>query len=496
MTPRPLAPGLMVCGTGSDSGKSTVVAGLCRVLARRGMKVAPFKAQNMALNSAVTLSGHEIGRAQAAQAAAAGVEPEVAMNPILLKPTDHRTSQVVVLGRPWATLTATAYQEAKAELWPIVLEQLADLRSRYDAVLCEGAGSPAEINLLDGDITNLRVAAEADLPAIVVGDIDRGGVFASLYGTVALLPDQLSACIRGFVINKFRGDPALLDPAFDELLRRTGLPTLGVLPWMDGLALDSEDSLALSRYDLTEAPAAGVLDVAAVRLPRISNFTDLDAVGLEPAVRLRMVDRAEDVGRPDVVILPGSKATVADLRWLQETGLADAIRQLAQDGRTTVLGICGGYQMLGRRIEDGVESAAPVSVEGLGLLPVTTTFVPEKITRRVSGSALGEPICGYEIHHGRTEPHSPWLHLEAGPEGAVTGDGRVAGTSVHGLFENDAFRRAFLRQAAQWAGLDWDPGPQVSFAQARDRQYERVADALEAHLDLDAIVGLLQAGVP
>ena len=488
-----LAPGLMVCGTGSDSGKSTVVAGLCRLLARQGLRIAPFKAQNMALNSAVTPSGHEIGRAQAAQAAAAGVEPEVAMNPVLLKPTDHRTSQVVVQGRPWATLSAAEYQEAKAELWPLVVGLLADLRSRYDAVICEGAGSPAEINLLANDITNLRVAAEAGLPALLVGDIDRGGVFASLFGTVALLPPELAGCIKGFVINKFRGDPALLTPGFEELERRTGLPTLGVLPWMEGLAIDAEDSLGLARYQLTEAAASGALDVAAVRLPRISNFTDLDALGLEPAVRLRMVDRPGDLGRPDLVIIPGSKATAADLRWLHETGLGGAVAQLVAGEHTTVLGICGGYQMLGCQIDDAVESPTPVATAGLGLLPVRTTFAPDKITRRVAGTALDEPVYGYEIHHGRTDPVGPWVDLDAGPEGSCAADGRVMGTSVHGLFENDAFRRAFLRKVAHRAGLHWDPGPPISFAEARTRQYDRLADALEVHLDMPTIYSILQA---
>lgn len=490
------APGLMVCGTGSDSGKSTVVAGLCRLLARRGLKVAPFKAQNMALNSAVTSAGHEIGRAQAAQAAAAGVEPEVAMNPVLLKPTDHRTSQVVVLGRPWATLDAAAYQEAKAELWPVVMEQLADLRGRFDAVICEGAGSPAEINLLDGDITNLRVAHEAGLPAVLVGDIDKGGVFASLFGTVTLLPAHLSQCVRGFVINKFRGDPALLRGGFEELQRRTGIPTVGVLPWMDGLTIDSEDSLALARYRMTEAPSVGALDVAAVRLPRISNFTDLDALALEPAVRLRLIDRPADLGRPDLVILPGTKATVADLQWLQASGLGDALRNLWAGGRTTVLGICGGYQMLGTDITDEVESATPGAVPALGFLDVSTTFASDKVTRRVTGTALGEAVEGYEIHHGRTNPNEPWLALHDGPEGATADDGRVAGTAVHGLFERDSFRRAFLRQVAVRAGRDWDAGPPVSFSEARTRQYDRLADALEAHLDMHAIDSYLQAAAP
>ncbi len=318
--------GLMVCGTTSDAGKSTIVAGLCRVLARRGVAVAPFKAQNMALNSAVTPSGHEIGRAQAAQAEAAGIEADVAMNPILLKPTSDRASQVVVLGRPWDVLDAAAYQQAKAELWEIVLAQLDDLRRRFDVVICEGAGSPAEINLFAGDIVNLRLADGAGLPALLVGDIDRGGVFAALYGTVALLPPEWQARVQGFVINKFRGDPALLRDGPAELERRTGIPTLGVVPWVAGVPIDAEDSLALRSFaadqPTTEASAGAALDVAVIQLPRLANFTDVDPLVLEPGVRVRMVRGAFDLGTPDLLVLLGSKATISDLEWLRATGLA------------------------------------------------------------------------------------------------------------------------------------------------------------------------------
>jgi len=483
------AGGLMVCGTGSDSGKSTLVTGLCRLLARRGLRVAPFKAQNMALNSAVTAAGHEIGRAQAAQAAAAGVAAEVAMNPILLKPSGPRISQVVVMGRPWATMDAAAYQEAKERLWPVVAEQLDHLRATYDAVICEGAGSPAEINLLARDITNLRVAAHAGFPAVLVGDIERGGVFAALFGTVALLPPDLASAVRGFVINKFRGDPGLLGSGFDELHRRTGIPTLGVLPWMDGLGLDAEDSLALAHYG-HRGPAA--LDVAAIRLPRISNFTDLEALALEPGVRLRLVDRAGDLGRPDLLVLPGSKATVADLDWLREHGLADAVDALARGGRATVLGICGGFQMLGETIVDPVEARRAEPVAGLGLLPVSTTFDEEKVTRTVEGTACGRPVAGYEIHHGRTAPVRPWVQLTYGPEGAADPTGRVRGTSVHGLFEHDAFRRSFLSAVADAAGVEWAPDERFSFHRAREDRFDRLADAIEAHLDADAVLTLVK----
>jgi adenosylcobyric acid synthase len=493
----------MVCGTASNAGKSTVVTGLCRLLARRGLRVAPFKSQNMALNSAVTPAGHEIGRAQAAQAQAAGVAPEVAMNPVLLKPQSDRTSQVVVMGRPWKVLGAADYQRAKPALSGLVQQQLADLRARFDVVLCEGAGSPAEINLLDGDIVNLRVACQAGLPAIVVGDIDRGGVFAALYGTVALLPDDLRATVRGFVINKFRGDPAVLGTGPNELADRTGVPTLGVLPWLDGIGLDAEDSLALGAgWPAHSWPGSGSgrLDVAAVRFPRISNFTDLDALAVEPAVHLRWVDNAAALGRPDLLILPGTKTTVADLRWLRQTGLADAIGELAGDpgGRTTILGICGGYQMLGTGIDDPVESRSPAAVAGLGLLPAETVFEPDKVVRWTTGQALGVGVQGYEIRHGRTRSAAPWIVTDrpARPgdgdtdEGCQAAGGRIAGTSLHGLLEGDAFRSAFLAAVAARADVGWVPS-RVSFAAAREDRFDRLAAAIESHLDVAALERLI-----
>jgi adenosylcobyric acid synthase len=481
----------MVCGTASDAGKTTVVTGLCRLLARKGISVAPFKAQNMALNSAVTATGHEIGRAQAAQAQAAGVASEVAMNPILLKPQSDRTSQVIVMGRPWATLDAAAYQRAKPALSDLVLEQLADLRRRFDVVVCEGAGSPAEINLLAGDIVNLSVARAAGLPAVVVGDIDRGGVFAALYGTVALLPDELRQTVKGFVINKFRGDPALLAGGPSELERRTGIATLGVLPWMDGVAMDGEDSLGLGR-GWRRDPSANALDVAVLRLPHISNFTDLDALALEPNVVLRLVDTTAALGRPDLLVLPGSKATLADLAWLRRQGLAGAIEALAHDSRpTTILGICAGYQMLGRRIDDhhAVEARQPGGADGLGLLPIGTVFDPHKITRWSTGTALGQPVRGYQIHHGRTAAHQPWI---TPGEGSRSADGRVIGTSWHGLFEGDAFRHAFLAAVADRVGKSWTPSG-VSYEAARQDRFDRLADAIEAHLDWAAVETLIAA---
>jgi adenosylcobyric acid synthase len=496
--------GLMVCGTTSDAGKTTLVTGLCRLLARRGVRVAPFKAQNMALNSAVTPEGHEIGRAQAAQAMAAGAVPEVAMNPVLLKPQSDRTSQVIVMGRPWRTLDAAGYQRAKPELFDLVLGQLAQLRARFDVVICEGAGSPAEINLLDGDIVNLRIARHAGLPAVVVGDIDRGGVFAALFGTVALLPDDLRATVRGFVINKLRGDPTLLTPGPDELRRRTGVPTLGVLPWLDGLNLDAEDSLALSGggpgwpgpgSSVRGGPGA-TLDTAVIRFPRISNFTDLDPLAVEPGVALRLVDAGAALGYPDLLVLPGTKSTVSDLDWLRARGLAAAITRLAHEAeaRTTILGICGGYQMLGTHIEDGVESD-PVRIEpGLGLLPVETVFEPVKVTRWVTGAGLGHAVTGYEIHHGRTR-RAPNAAAWIAEEGCHAAGGRIVGTNLHGLLDNDQFRSAFLASVAERAGRRWSASG-VSFASARQARFDRLADAIEDHVDMGALQDLITNAEP
>ena len=482
----------MVCGTGSDVGKSSVVTGLCRLLHRRGVRVAPFKSQNMALNSYVTPSGHEIGRAQGVQALAAGTEPEVAMNPVLLKPTGERTSQVVVMGRPVAVLDAAGYQAEKRRLWPAVLSALADLRRRFDVVVLEGAGSAAEINLLGSDIVNLRLAAAACVPAVVVGDIDRGGVFASLFGTVALLPDDLRPLVRGFVINKLRGDPALLGDGPAELERRCGVPTLGVVPWLHDVDLDAEDSLALPRPSALPAAGGARLDVAVVRFPRIANFTDVDALALERGVGLRYVQEPAGLGEPDLVVLPGSKATVADLDWLRGRGLDRAI---AASG-AAVLGICGGYQMLGRAIVDAVESGRG-RVDGLGWLDVDTVFGPDKVTRQRRGTALGHRVSGYEIRHGRTTGGNPWIALDdaygTGPEGDHAG--MVRGTSLHGLFEEDAFRSAFLSELATGRGKVFTPSG-VSFAAAREAQIDRLADVLEASLDVAAVDAIVKEGAP
>jgi len=495
---------LMVCGTASDVGKSHMVTGLCRMLARRGVRVAPFKAQNMALNSFVTNAGDEIGRSTAVQAMAAGAEPEAAMNPVLLKPTDATRSQVVVMGRALDDdIDFITYRSYHSRLRTIALDALTDLRHRFDVVICEGAGGAAEINLIDGDIVNLPLAAAADIPAIVVGDIERGGVFAALFGTVALLPEGYRGLVRGFVINKFRGDASLLDAGTAELERRCGVPTLGVVPWVDGVGLDAEDSMALPLHmpSAPGRPGSGVLDVAVVRLPRISNFTDFDPLAVEDGVGVRMVASAA-IGDPDLLIIPGTKSTVADMAWMRSRGLDRVVAEAARrpDG-PVVLGICGGYQMLGRSIHDDVESRSG-SHAGLGLLEVSTTFAASKVTLRRSGTALGSPVTGYEIHHGRmTRDGSQrgWVHLgdDSGDdeEGCTSAAGRVWGTSLHGLFEEDAFRSSFLAMVADRRGKQYTPSGR-SFAAARGDQFDRLADALERWVDIAALERIIGSTTP
>ncbi|MFV2173401.1 cobyric acid synthase [Actinomadura sp. LOL_016] len=482
--------GLLVAGTTSDAGKSVVTAGLCRWLRRKGVSVAPFKAQNMSLNSMVTGDGAEIGRAQYMQAQAAGVTPRALMNPVLLKPGSDRRSQVVVLGRPVAEVDALEYGSHKERLREVVQESLRQLRDEYDVVVCEGAGSPAEINLRAGDIVNMGLARAANLPVVVVGDIDRGGVFASLFGTVALLEPADQALIAGFVINKFRGAVELLKPGLEQLHGLTGRPTLGVLPWKLGLYLDSEDTLALDapRPDARAAYGRETLRVTVVRFPRISNFTDLDALACEPGVVVRYAASAGDLAEADLVVLPGTRATVRDLAWLRERGMAAEILRRVEEGRP-VLGVCGGYQMLAEEIRDDVESGAG-RVAGLGALPASVVFGAEKTLGRPSGTAYGEPVEAYEIHHG--------VVTAAGGEPFLDGcrAGAVWGTTWHGAMENDGFRRAFLRDVARAAGRDFEPAPDVSFAALREATLDALGDLVEEHLDTDAVWRLIEQGPP
>ncbi|HEY1538710.1 MAG TPA: cobyric acid synthase [Solirubrobacteraceae bacterium] len=491
---------LLVCGTHSDAGKSVVTAGICRWLARQGVSVAPFKAQNMALNSVVARDGSEIGRAQAVQAAAAGIEAEAAMNPILIKASGERHSQVIVMGKPYADASAGSYQSLKDELRPIVARALSDLRARFDVVVCEGAGSPAEINLRHADLTNMGLAREAGLPVLLVGDIDRGGVFASLFGTLALLSPEDQAHVAGFVINKFRGDGSILAPGLDQIAGLTGRPVLGVLPHVEDLWMDAEDSLALEA-PRPEAPATGAggrdtLDVVVLRLRWMSNFTDLDALAAEPGVRVRFTRSVADVERADLLVVPGTKATVEDLARLRATGLDRAILARARAG-APILGICGGYQLLGERIVDDVESGQG-EIAGLGVLPVVTTFAAAKVLRRRSGHCawLRTDVGGYEIRHGRVARHGgePLLADDDGePDGCR--DGSVNGTSWHGALEHDDFRRAFLRHVATARGRRFEPGT-GSFAAARERRLDVLGDLVRDHLDAERLTALIEGGVP
>jgi adenosylcobyric acid synthase len=413
------------------------------------------------------------------------------------------------MGRPWRVLDAADFQAIKPELRATVLDALGELRRRFDVVVLEGAGSPAEINLFEGDLVNLGLADAAGIPAVVVGDIDRGGVFAHLFGTVALLPSELRRRVHGFIINKLRGDPRLLGTGPAQLFARTGVPMLGVIPWLDGVAIDAEDSLALASDSVWAGgsdvlPLGGSIDVAAVRFPRVSNFTDLDALASEPGVTVRWVSHSEQLGDPDIVVLPGTKATVADLEWLRARRLDAAVRVLLGSAAPPVLiGICGGYQMLGRRIvdEQGVESTSPVT-DGLGLLDIETVFVPEKRTvRRRGRTPAGTEVTGYEIHHGAvrvSDSTRRWFDLDAagddvGPEGVADPERGLYGTTLHGVFENDALRSELLAVVAERRGKDWRPSGR-SFADVRAAQLDRVADACAAHLDLDALWRIVALG--
>lgn len=480
----------MVQGTTSDAGKSTVVTGLARALHRRGLSVAPFKPQNMALNSAVSADGGEIGRAQAVQAQACGLAPHTDMNPVLLKPESDTGSQVIVNGRATGTLDARAYHAHKPTLMPAILEAFNRLQARHQRVLIEGAGSPAEINLRENDLANMGFAEAADTDVVLVADIDKGGVFAHLYGTVAVLEPSEQARIKGFIINRFRGDIALLEPGLDWLEAKTGIPVLGVLPFLEGFHLEAEDAVNASQR-LTDA----TLRVVVPRFRRISNHTDFDPLRLHPRVDLQFVQPGQPLPPADLVILPGTKSTRADLAFLRKQGWdADLARHLRYGGK--VLGICGGYQMLGQCVSDpnGVEGA-PGDTAGLGMLDVETTMLPDKALINVTGtlSLNGETasIDGYEIHVGDTTGPGlahPLIALDDGrTDGVASSDGQVLGSYLHGLFEHPASQAALLT----WAGLDAAAESVPDYRALRDAEIDRLADSVEAHLDWARLAPLL-----
>ncbi len=490
---------LMVQGTASSAGKSLLVTALCRAFLRRGFSPAPFKSQNMALNSFVTADEREIGRAQAVQAQACGLAPETRMNPILLKPSSDRKSQVIVDGLALGHMDATEYFAFRPSLRPAVERAFASLAADHTPIIIEGAGSPAEINLLENDLVNMGMAALAEAPVILVADIDRGGVFAALYGTAMLLPEEDRARIKGFVINKFRGSLSILEPGIRRMEELLAIPCLGVLPF-ERFDIDDEDGLAESL--LRRAPALNSFDVAAVRPPRLSNFTDLAVFDRLPGVSLRWIERPEDFGRPDLLILPGSKSTAADLEHLRASGLALAVQRFARHGGC-VFGICGGFQMLGHTIEDpdGVEGDTPL-LPGLGLLDIRTRFHPAKQLTQAEGRTgplpgilrqLSDiPVQGYEIHMGQSTlgPEAvPLLHLAPDrPDGAVNTAGTVAGTYLHGIFDSPEFAAALIR------ALGGRTAPPLDPETIREREFDRLAEFVETHLDIPALARI--AGIP
>ena len=484
-----MAKSIMIQGTMSNAGKSLIAAGLCRIFKQDGYKVAPFKSQNMALNSYVTSEGLEMGRAQVVQAMAAGVEPSVRMNPILLKPTTDMGSQVIVQGQVVGNMRAMDYFAKKKEYIPVIRESYEQLAADHDIIVIEGAGSPAEINLKQDDIVNMGMAKIADAPVLLVGDIDRGGVFAQLIGTVMLLEPEEQARIKGLIVNKFRGDKKILDPGITMLEERAGKPVLGVVPYAD-VDIEDEDSLASS---LEETHIQAEIDVAVIRFPRISNFTDMQALSMERDVSVRYVTKPSELGEPDVILLPGTKNTIQDLLWLRESGLEAAVLRLSAAG-TPVLGVCGGYQMLGQTLDDptGSESGRPQTLRGLGLLPTRTVFSEQKRRAQVKATVAAAPFAGaelegYEIHTGVTEAAGePFAHYpDGGREGCVQGN--VFGTYLHGLFDTGTLTEALAGWLCRRKGSDPSDADLIPIEEYRRQQFDILADGVRGALDMDAV---------
>ena len=487
-----MAMNIMIQGTMSNAGKSLLAAGLCRVLKQDGYRVAPFKSQNMALNSFITKDGGEMGRAQVVQAEAAGIEPDTRMNPILLKPTTDVGSQVIINGQVRGNMQAMEYFHRKRDYIPAVLEAYNSLNSEYDVIVIEGAGSPAEINLKQDDIVNMGLAKLVDAPVLLVGDIDRGGVFAQLYGTVALLEEDERRRIKGVVVNKFRGDRAILEPGLKTLEQLCGIPVAGVIPYAH-IDIDDEDSLT-ERFDRSKERK--LLDIAVIRVPRISNFTDFSPFEHYGNVSLRYVDQVSDLHQPDMILLPGTKSTIADLRWLRQSGLEAAILKAADAG-TLVFGICGGYQMLGRHISDPeqVEAAGVTEIDGMGLLPLETVFQGEKVQTQTNGvfsgvagllSELnGKRYAGYEIHMGRSE--------EA--HGALISVGNVYGSYVHGIFDEQEVADTILKALCTKKGVSFESLGSFDARAYKEGQYDLLADAVRAGLDMPLIYRILNREV-
>ena len=499
---------IMVQGTMSNSGKSFLTAALCRIFYQDGYRSAPFKSQNMALNSYITEDGLEMGRAQVMQAEAAGIIPTVDMNPILLKPTSHMGSQIIVRGEVAGNQSAMEYYRDKPSYIPCIMESFRRLEESYDIIVLEGAGSPAEINLKEHDIVNMGMARLADAAVILVGDIDRGGVFASLYGTVSLLDEDERRRIKGLVINKFRGDVKILEPGLAMIEELTGIPVLGVIP-MESIDLDDEDSLS-ERLEYRSSEE-GMLDIAVIRLPHISNFTDFNVLEQWRGVCVRYVSRSQELGIPDLIILPGSKNTMDDLKWLREGGLEGRILRLAE-GDVAVMGICGGYQMLGKELRDPDEVESGGRMRGMALLDADTVFEPEKVRSRVTGTITGtvphvltaEPgengrrgiaVAGYEIHMGKTENRggcTEWIRLEDGRCGGLADRQRpVFGTYLHGIFDDGGITELLLHSLADKRGISLEAGPKSRDAY-KEEQYDKLADLVRRSLDMEQIYRIME----
>lgn len=482
----------MIQGTMSNAGKSLLCAGLCRIFKQDGYRVAPFKSQNMALNSFITKAGGEMGRAQVVQAEAAGIEPDTRMNPILLKPTTDVGSQVIVGGRVQGNMQAMEYYRRKQEYIPAVMEAYNSLSSEYDIIVIEGAGSPAEINLKQEDIVNMGFAKLVDAPVLLVGDIDRGGVFAQLYGTIALLEQEERARIKGTIVNKFRGDRAILEPGLKTLAELCGIPVAGVVPYTH-VDIDDEDSLT-ERFD--KSTECRLIDIAVIRLPRISNFTDFNPFERYENVSLRYVDSVGDLQQPDMIILPGTKSTIADLKWLRQCGLEAAVYKAADSG-TLVFGVCGGYQMLGKSVSDPeqVEAAGITKILGMGLLDMDTIFLGEKVQTQTTGvfagingmlSALnGKSYSGYEIHMGRSEETMP----------ALVGSGNVYGSYIHGIFDAPGISDEILKAICLRKGISFDALETFDIGEYKNRQYDLLADAVRGGVDMEFIYRVLNREV-
>ena len=511
----------MVQGTGSDVGKSILVCALCRIFRQEGLKVAPFKAQNMSNNSYVTVGGEEMGRAQVAQAEAAGLRPAVEMNPILLKPTGNNGSQIITMGKPLGHMTANEYYENKNKMLDVAKEAYSALSEQYDIIVIEGAGSPAEINIKDNDIVNMKIAEIADAPVILVTDIDRGGSFAWIVGTLELLSSDERERVCGIIINKFRGDMGILEPGIEMLEERIGKPVLGVLPYFNDINIDNEDSLCLDSGNReldnkNYKPSESQIDIVVIRLPRISNFTDFDILKGERDVSVRFVNDEQFIGKPDLIIIPGSKNTIGDLTFIKENGIADTITNLAKNG-TMVIGICGGYQMLGKEIRDSGNAESKIAqIGGLGLIDVRTIFMQQKNTYQIKAKLYGSSqdtrpnlnnfntkseLTGYEIHMGETERLNgtlPFLKIieRADKEvcvddGAISDDGNVIGTYVHGIFDNDEFRLELINCVRKKKDLSPIQPEDLSTVD-KEKQYDKLADLFKKHINMDLIYGMIE----